>query len=51
MKRSILFAGIASLLLLSACKKEPETFVTASINDYAPLAIGKFINTQTKDIL
>ena len=43
MKRSILFAGIVSLLMLSACKKEPETFVTASINDYAPLAIGKYI--------
>ncbi|MEO6720234.1 MAG: hypothetical protein ABIN67_07695 [Ferruginibacter sp.] len=43
MKRSSLFTGIVCLLILSACKKDPETFVTASISDYAPLTVGKYI--------
>jgi hypothetical protein len=46
MRRSILFAAIACLLFLNACKKETETFVTASISDYAPLTVGKYITYQ-----
>ena len=37
-------AGFAFIIvLLVSCKKETETFTTASVNDYFPLQIGKYI--------
>ena len=31
------------LLMLASCKKETETFKTASVSDYFPLQVGKYI--------
>jgi len=37
-------AGFAFIiLLLASCKKETVTFTTASVNDYFPLQVGKYI--------
>lgn len=46
MKRVILFSFGLMILALNACKKETEDFTTAPIEDYSPLAIGKFISYQ-----
>lgn len=46
MKRIIFLACLFSLLVLNACKKETEEFKTAAIEDFAPLAPGKFIIYQ-----
>ncbi|MEO6730022.1 MAG: hypothetical protein ABIN01_02310, partial [Ferruginibacter sp.] len=46
MKRIILLACLSSLMVLNACKKETEEFKTAAIEDYFPLAPGKFIIYQ-----
>ncbi|MEO5891053.1 MAG: hypothetical protein ABIQ31_12410 [Ferruginibacter sp.] len=46
MKRIILFAFGLFLLVLNACKKETEDFATAPINDYFPLAVGKYVTYQ-----
>lgn len=43
MKKIILFAGVVTLLVLSACKKQTEEFISAPIENYAPLIAGKFI--------
>lgn len=37
---------VMGLLLLNACKKENETFVSAPISEYAPLEVGKYIVYQ-----
>ncbi len=45
MKKIILFVFIASLAFsISACKKSTEQLQTASISDYNPLAVGKYIS-------
>lgn len=46
MKRIILFAGVLTVLVFSACKKQTEEFTSAPIEDYAPLVVGKFITYQ-----
>ncbi len=44
MKKIFLFVMVASLaFLLPACKKSSETLQTASIEDYSPFAVGKYI--------
>ncbi len=43
MKKIILFAGVVTLLVLGACKKQTEEFISAPIENYAPLIAGKFI--------
>jgi hypothetical protein len=40
-KRVISFAFI--IFLFASCKKETEIFTTASVNDYFPLQVGKYI--------
>lgn len=40
-KRVIGFAFI--IFLFASCKKENATFITASVNDYYPLQVGKYI--------
>ncbi|HJY23832.1 MAG TPA: hypothetical protein VJ279_13150, partial [Hanamia sp.] len=30
-------------LMLASCKKETETFQTASVSDYFPMQVGKYI--------
>ena len=38
------FIGFAFFILsLASCKKESETFATASVSDYFPLQVGKYI--------
>ncbi len=46
MKRIILFAGLLALLTVAACKKQREEFKTETIQDYTPLAPGKYITYQ-----
>src|SRR5689334_9414263 len=46
MKQLFSFAIVFSMLVLGACKKQTEDFSTATIEDYAPLAVGKFITYQ-----
>ncbi len=44
MKKIFLFVMIASLAFsINACKKSSETFQTATIDDYSPLTVGKYI--------
>ncbi|MEO6549919.1 MAG: hypothetical protein ABIN94_18090 [Ferruginibacter sp.] len=43
MKKFFLFACLFSIVLISACKKQTEELTTSTIQDYSPLAIGKFI--------
>lgn len=44
MKKIQLFVLVTSLaLFLHACKKSSETFQTATIEDYSPLTVGKYI--------
>ena len=43
MKKNILIAFVLITIILNACKKQTEEYITASIEDYAPLKIGKFI--------
>ena len=44
MKKVFLYILIFSIgLFLSSCKKEDDNFTTASINDYYPLQVGKYI--------
>ncbi|MBC7888648.1 MAG: hypothetical protein H7Z13_12275 [Ferruginibacter sp.] len=46
MKRIVLYSGVLTVLALSACKKQTEEFLTASIEEYSPLVVGKFITYQ-----
>ncbi|MEJ7588768.1 MAG: hypothetical protein WKI04_14525 [Ferruginibacter sp.] len=46
MKRNILFVLAIFVLALSACKKETEDFISAPIEDYSPISVGKFITYQ-----
>ncbi|MBC7866719.1 MAG: hypothetical protein H7X88_04215 [Gloeobacteraceae cyanobacterium ES-bin-316] len=44
MKRIYLFVMLAMMaVFINACEKSSETFQTASISDYSPLVVGKFI--------
>ena len=43
MKRIILFAIVFTVLALGACKKQTEGFISAPIEEYAPLVPGKYI--------
>ncbi len=47
MKKTVLVVCLAAFLLsLHACKKSSETYETASIEDYSPLEVGKYITYQ-----
>ncbi|MEP7142573.1 MAG: hypothetical protein ABI707_06875 [Ferruginibacter sp.] len=46
MKRINLFAFFLTILVLNACKKQTEDFASATIEDYSPLVVGKFITYQ-----
>lgn len=46
MIKKILLSAIVALLFFSACKKEPETLQTATISEFAPLQVGKYITYQ-----
>jgi hypothetical protein len=50
MKKNILLAGIIVVLIFSACSKTEE-FNTDSINDYAPLVVGKYITYQLDSLI
>ena len=50
MRKIFLSAGLLCLILFSACKKT-ETYKTASINDYAPLVIGKYITYNLDSLI
>ena len=50
MKKNILVSGMLVALIISACKKSEE-FKTASISDYAPLVIGKYITYQLDSLI
>ena len=43
MRRAIFLTATTAVLFLSACKKSTEDFQTASISDYYPLTVGKYI--------
>ncbi len=51
MKKSLFCALGISVLLLTACKKDPEEFVSAAISDYAPMAVGKYITYQLDSLV
>ena len=46
MNRIIFFAGLLALLVLNSCEKQSEEFSTPSIEDYAPMVVGKYITYQ-----
>lgn len=46
MNRIISLAGLVMVLALGACEKQSEEFSTASIEDYSPIAVGKYITYQ-----
>jgi hypothetical protein len=44
MKKCFLIAGVfISLLFISACKKQSESYIPPPLSDYLPLQIGKYI--------
>ena len=45
-KRNLFVLALLTAILFVSCKKESETFVTESINDYAPMQPGKYITYQ-----
>jgi hypothetical protein len=51
MKKSLFYALGLVVLFLSACKKDPEEFISASISDYAPLSVGKYITYQLDSLV
>lgn len=51
MKKPILLVVILIVFILNACKKETEQFNTASINDYAPFVVGKYITYQLDSLV
>ncbi len=42
---------LAAAVAFSACKKSSETFETASIDDYSPLTVGKYISYQLDSLV
>ena len=51
MRRVIFLIATAAVLFLSACKKSTEDFQTASISDYYPLKVGKYITYNLDSIV
>lgn len=51
MKKPILLVVILFVFILNACKKETEQFNTASISDYAPFVVGKYITYQLDSLV
>lgn len=52
MKRFILLVCFATFLFsINACKKSTETLETASIEDYSPLQVGKYITYQLDSVV
>lgn len=43
MIKRILLAGMLAAVFFSSCKKETEALQTASLSEYAPLEVGKYI--------
>jgi len=46
MNRIIFFAGLLALMVLNSCEKQTEEFSTPAIEDYSPMAVGKYITYQ-----
>lgn len=46
-----LFFGAVLLLAVSSCKKSTETLQTATLNDYYPLEVGKYITYQLDSLV
>lgn len=51
MKRILICTIVSFSLIASSCKKDPEIFETASISDYAPLVVGKYITYQLDSLV
>ena len=43
MRKAFFLSLTTVVLFLSACKKSTEEFKTASVNEYYPLQVGKYI--------
>ncbi|MEI2748363.1 MAG: hypothetical protein V9E88_06370 [Ferruginibacter sp.] len=46
-----LFFGVVLLLAVNSCKKSTETLQTATLNDYYPLEVGKYITYQLDSLV
>jgi hypothetical protein len=44
MRKQFLFLAIISAILFSACKKSTDVLETATVNEYSPLVVGKYIS-------
>lgn len=52
MKRTTLLTGMVALVFsLGSCKKEKDEVVTASIEDYSPFTVGKYITYQLDSLV
>jgi hypothetical protein len=51
MRKLSFFIFIALVVLLSACKKTTEDYVTAPLSDYFPLTVGKYITYNLDSIV
>ena len=50
MRKTILLAGLIGIILISACQKS-EVYKTASLNDYAPLVVGRYISYKLDSLI
>ncbi len=50
MRNSILLIGLMCIIFITACEKN-EVYKTASISDYAPLVVGKYISYQLDSLI
>ena len=44
MRKQFLFLAIISAILFSACKKSNDVLDTATVSEYSPLVVGKYIS-------
>lgn len=51
MKNIILSVGFCCVVICGACKKETEQYNTYTINDFAPLAVGKYITYRLDSLV
>jgi len=50
-KYSFLYMLLAGIMFFNSCKKEDDNFTSASINDYYPLQVGKYINYNLDSLI
>jgi hypothetical protein len=51
MRKLFCFIAIATLMIVSACKKSTEEFSLAPLSDYYPLTVGKYITYSLDSIV